>query len=104
MSVRSPPRRLARLAVRFARAWVIGCLVFAFGAPAIAAEKARHVLVLYGNNRLLPANVELDAGLHETFAKADPYAELSAEFLDYPRFEGEAYVHTIITFLREKYA
>ena len=65
------------------------------------AEDTRHVLVLYSNHRLLPANVEADAGLRETIS---PDTELSTEFLDYPRFSGESYLRTLIAFLREKYA
>ena len=76
----------------------IGCLLLA--AIAMAGE-TRHVLVLYSNNRLLPANLEVDGGLRETITIS---AELSAEFLDSPRFDGESYVRALTTFLREKYA
>ncbi|MDS4027238.1 MAG: ATP-binding protein [Candidatus Contendobacter sp.] len=65
------------------------------------AEETRHVLVLYSNNRLLPANLEFEAGLRETLANS---TELSAEFLDYPRFDGVSYIRALATFLREKYA
>ena len=70
-------------------------------ASAATAGEAQHVLVLYSNNRLLPANIEGDRGLREGIADA---AELSAEFLDYPRFTGEAYLGAVAGFLREKYA
>ncbi|WP_295407006.1 ATP-binding protein [uncultured Thiocystis sp.] len=70
-------------------------------ASVAAAEDGRHVLVLYSNHRLLPANVEADAGLRETIS---PDTELSAEFLDYPRFSGESYLRTLTAFLRTKYA
>lgn len=70
-------------------------------APAALAGEARHVLVLYSNHRLLPANLEFEAGLRETLANS---TELSAEFLDYPRFDGESYLRSLTAFLREKYA
>jgi len=59
------------------------------------------VLVLYSNDRLLPANVAADAGLREAISNA---AVLSDEFLDYPRFTGEAYLGAFTRFLQEKYA
>jgi signal transduction histidine kinase len=68
---------------------------------AATAGETQLVLVLYSNNRLLPANIEGDRGLREGIADA---AELSAEFLDYPRFTGEAYLGAVTRFLREKYA
>jgi signal transduction histidine kinase len=70
-------------------------------APAALAGEARHVLVLYSNHRLLPANLEFEAGLRETLANS---TELSAEFLDYPRFDGESYIRALALFLNEKYA
>ena len=70
-------------------------------APAALAGAARHVLVLYSNHRLLPANLEFEASLRETLANP---TELSTEFLDYPRFDGESYLRSLTAFLREKYA
>ena len=70
-------------------------------ATTATAGETRHVLALYANHRLLPANIEVDRGLHETISSS---TELSAEFLDYPRFSGELYVRAVTTFLREKYA
>ena len=81
-----------------ARFLAAGCLLLA---AAATAGETRHVLVLYSNNRLLPANLELDRGLREMLAHS---VELSAEFLDYPRFDSESYVRALTTFLREKYA
>ncbi|QQS53558.1 MAG: histidine kinase [Candidatus Competibacteraceae bacterium] len=77
---------------------VAGWLLFSL--TALAGED-RRVLVLYSNHRLLPANLEFEAGLRETLASS---TELSAEFLDYPRFDGESYIRALTTFLREKYA
>ena len=74
-------------------------------ASAAAAQETRNVLVIFSNARLLPANIELESGLRETFAKSDdPRVELFAEFLDVPHFGGPAYSDTMATYLREKYA
>ena len=78
--------------------WLACWLLFA---PAAPAAENRNVLVLYSNHRLLPANLEFEAGLRETLANS---TQLSAEFLDYPRFDGESYMRALTTFLREKYA
>src|SRR5262245_40818557 len=67
------------------------------------AYSPKQVLVLYENNRLLPANVEADRGLNRVIAGFGSPVEVSAEFLDYPRFGGEDYIRTISTYLREKY-
>ena len=82
------------------RLWVACWLLLLF-APAAPAGENRHVLVLYSNHRLLPANLEFEAGLRETLANS---TQLSAEFLDYPRFDGDAYMRALTRFLREKYA
>ena len=73
--------------------------------PAALATTPRNVLVLYSNGRLLPANIEGDRGLAEGFAeRPDLTVDLSAEFLDSPKFSGEAYERTFLAYLREKYA
>jgi signal transduction histidine kinase len=71
---------------------------------AVAAE-ARQVLVLYSNNRLLPASVAFDTGLHEA-VRAGPGQPIKifSEFLDEPDFAGDRYELTVSTYLREKYA
>jgi len=78
--------------------WALCWLLFA---PAAPAEENRNVLVLYSHDRLLPASLEFEAALRETLAKS---TELNAEFLDYPRFDGDAYRRALTRFLREKYA
>lgn len=73
--------------------------------PASAAAKHHNVLVLYSNGRLLPANVEGDRALTERFStRADLSVALASEFLDSPRFGGDAYERAMADFLREKYA
>ena len=73
--------------------------------PSVLAVTPHNVLVIYSNSRLLPATVEGDRGLVEGFAaRPDLTVAVSAEFLDQPRFSGEAYERTFVTYLREKYA
>ncbi|MBK5969400.1 histidine kinase [Thiorhodovibrio winogradskyi] len=84
------------------RLWVACWLLFApAAAPAAPAEENPRVLVLYSNHRLLPANIEFEAGLRETL---DNSTEVNAEFLDYPRFDSQSYLDAMTTFLAEKYA
>lgn len=93
--------RLPRILLLFPCA---GFAVLALVVPVSAAEPAKHVLVLYDNSRLLPANVQADRGINEAISSSNERTVVSAEFLDAPRFAGEAYVRTVIRFLREKYA
>jgi signal transduction histidine kinase len=75
------------------------------GGPSAMAAQNRNVLVIFSNNRLLPANLEIDRGMRETIVSpADRKVELAAEFLDYPAFAGQLYEKTFVTYLREKYA
>src|SRR4029453_13551036 len=87
------------------RTWVCLASILAVLLPIelAQAETAKQVLVLYENNRLLPANVEADRGLNRVITGFGSPVEVGAEFLDYPRFGGEEYVRTISTYLREKY-
>ncbi len=66
------------------------CCVLLAGSA--TASEIQRVLVLYSNDRLLPANLDADRGLRETISNS---VELSAEFLGYPRFAGKAYARTI---------
>jgi len=68
------------------------------------AETRKLVLVLYENGRLLPANIEADRGLNQAIASTGSAVDFNSEFLDYPRFGGDAYFRSFTTYLREKYA
>ncbi|MEO8133719.1 MAG: ATP-binding protein [Betaproteobacteria bacterium] len=69
------------------------------------AAETKNVLVIYANNRLVPGNVAVDRGLRATLASSPgPTVQIFSEFLDRPDFGGEAYEHTVTTYLREKYA
>ena len=85
-------------------AWLIlSCLLTL--SPTSQAAAPRNVLVLYSYGRLLPGNIAADRGLSEAFAtRPDLAIEVSGEFLDNPRFSGEAYERAFVTYLREKYA
>ncbi len=70
-----------------------------------AAEPVRNVLVIYSDNRLLPANVEVDGALRDALVAATGRpVELFSEFLDRSRFAGDAYESTTSTFLAQKYS
>ena len=82
---------------------VLAAFLYLLASTGMAAE-TENVLVLFSNNRLLPANIEVDRGLREGIAKsADRNVEFSAEFLDQPAYSGQAYEKTLTTYLREKY-
>jgi signal transduction histidine kinase len=83
-----------------AAGWVLTAS-FATAAP----KPATDILVLYSNSRLLPANVEIDRGLHEVIEnRSDLNVRLFTEFLDEPSFSGAAYEHTVALYLQEKYS
>ena len=64
----------------------------------------RRVLVLYSDERLLPANVIADEAIRATFAaESSNRIEFHSEFLDVSRFPGEAQQQRERDFLREKY-
>jgi signal transduction histidine kinase len=70
---------------------------------AVAAE-TKQVLVVYSNNRLLPANILFDSGLRQVIeANPDQPVRIFTEFLDEPEFGGDQYELTVSTYLREKY-
>jgi C4-dicarboxylate-specific signal transduction histidine kinase len=71
--------------------------------PTIAAE-ARDVLVLYANDRFLPAYVDVDRGLREVLANSKGKdAEIFAEYLNRPAFSGPAFEQIFAGYLRDKY-
>jgi signal transduction histidine kinase len=72
-------------------------------APALAAEP-KDVLILYSNNRFIPAIIKFDRGLSEGLSKrSDSRLQLFSEFLDSPILEGDTYENAVATYLREKY-
>ena len=73
--------------------------------PAAAAVKqSQRVLVLYSDDRLLPANVIIDDAIRATFAVGtNSRVEFHSEFFDAVRFPGEAHEQQQRDYLREKY-
>ncbi|MFZ4481155.1 MAG: hypothetical protein ACOYNZ_14810 [Rhodoferax sp.] len=90
--------------MRLSTLLAFACLFAAVTLPA-RAQPTKSVLVLYANGRLLPANIEVDQGLHDSLAPAGiPKVAVYSEFLDQPAFGGEAFSQTMATYLRNKYA
>jgi PAS domain S-box-containing protein len=72
--------------------------------PTPAPEPSHRVLVLYSDERLLPANIIVDEAIHATFsADTRNRIELHSEFLDVARFPGEEQRQRQRDFFREKY-
>ena len=95
--MRMTSRAAARLALCTVALWLMAGI-------ALAAEP-RNVLVLYSNGRLVPGNVEVEAGLQETIrSSGERPVQVFSEFLDLPAFGGAAYEATMARYLREKYA
>ncbi|MEP7329620.1 MAG: histidine kinase, partial [Betaproteobacteria bacterium] len=70
-----------------------------------SAIPSGNVLVLYSNNRLLPANVEFDQGLSSGLVEhKEVHAEIFSEFLDAPAFKGAAHEQAVASYLHEKYS
>jgi len=88
---------------RWRRACAIAVLL---GAPAAAGATSADVLVVYSQNRLLPASVQFDRGLNPPAERWRPNARLRffTEFLDHPDFTGLAYETRTARYLGQKYA
>jgi C4-dicarboxylate-specific signal transduction histidine kinase len=73
---------------------------------AVAGAAAHTVVVLYSDDRFLPANIEGDRGLRAAIASAGgDRVELFDEHLDHMHFHGSPdYERTIYTYLHDKYA
>ena len=69
-----------------------------------APELPQRVLILYSDERLIPANIIVDQGIHEVFTgNTSKHIELYSEFLDVVRFPGEEQRQLQRIFFREKY-
>ena len=74
------------------------------GGQAPAPMPSHRVLVLYSDERLLPANIIVDEAIHSVFtADTSNRVELHSEFLDVARFPGEEQRQRQRDFFREKY-
>jgi signal transduction histidine kinase len=91
--------------LRFLCAWLVAGAIPTIGLPAVLQTVTRNVLVVHGNSRLLPADIEASTALQQTITTtAGPPVVLFDEFLDQPRFHGQAYEDTFLAYMREKYA
>ena len=74
------------------------------GGQAPGPGPSHRVLVLYSDERLVPANIIVDEAIHATFtADANNRIEFHTEFLDVSRFPGEEQRQRQRDFFREKY-
>lgn len=70
-----------------------------------SARVQPRVLVLYSNERLLPANIAVDEAIRKTFdSEIEVSAEFYSEFLDVDRFPGENQQERARDFLRDKFS
>jgi hypothetical protein len=76
---RSAPRGGA--VSKFAFAALVAALT-ALWPASVAAGKIKHVLVIYANDRLLPAVIEGDSGIREALAESDPSAVVNGLLID----------------------
>ena len=93
--------RLLSLAITILLAWTASSVV---AQTPSSTPPLRRVLVLYSDERLLPANIILDEAIRATFAaETSDRIEFHSEFLDVSRFPGEAQQQRQRDFLRDKY-
>lgn len=65
---------------------------------------SQRVLILYSDERMIPASIIVDQGIHEVFTgENSKHIELYSEFLDVARFPGEEQRERQRIFFREKY-
>ncbi len=77
----------------------------AAGESGFNEHSAKRVLIIYSDERLLPANVIADEEFRRTFRAAlGSGVEFYSEFLNVTRFGGKAQETRMRDFLREKYA
>ena len=75
------------------------------GTCAAAQPPGANVLVVYPQNRLVPANIEIDRGLQEASeGGATRAVQFFAEFLDSPQTGGEVYNAATAAYIKERYA
>ena len=97
-----------RLLLLSAHALTIIVATVGYAATIARAEnepRSKRVLVIYSDERLVPANVIEDEAIRKTFAKDPAYrVEFYSEFLDVARFGSEAHAVRQADFFQQKYA
>ena len=92
--------RLLRFGATMLIAWATSSVV----AQIPSEMPLRRVLVLYSDERLLPANIVADEAIRSTFAaESKNRIEFHSEFLDVSRFPGEKQQQRERDFLKDKY-
>ncbi len=83
--------------------WLFACLPSL--SRATSTDNARRILVLYANDRLLPADIEGERGFRTALAGyGDMPLDICDEFLDVHRFSGATHEEDLAAFLHKKYA
>ncbi len=83
--------------------WGVGVRPMRAQAP-VTTETAKTVLVLYSDDRLLPANIAVDSAIRATFASDSGLTvQLFSEFLDVNRFPDSSQSALAQSYLRQKY-
>jgi len=84
---------------------LVVCIVAALLAtPSARAGDVHSVLMIYSDNRLLPANLEADSAFREELsAERRERVEMYAEFLDRARFASPQYDAALVSLFRQKY-
>src|SRR3954452_5544145 len=96
--------RISRSARRSMHVGALACLLATLEMPTAAAIETRRVLELHSSSRFLPANVERERALQAVLESVPGRrTEVFSEFLDIPRFQGDAYARIVATFLHDKY-
>jgi len=101
------------LHVRPALRWLLGILLATVVLPSWAGEFApsapddparpQRILLIYSDERMLPAGIIVGRALRETFDQFDGALEIHSEYLDRARFSGDDFDKSQSDFLREKY-
>src|SRR5277367_1482476 len=85
-------------------AWLLILLLRSASWAGDDASPIHTVLVIYSNDRLTPADAEVESGLRQALAASSLHLAYLAEFLGAPRFDDAAYDKLVSDFLRAKYA
>ena len=98
------PLRLERGTRLVCATLVLGVITFACAVHAVGAETEKSVLILYSNQRPLPANVAIDDTLRRVVPEAFGHPiEIFSEYLDVEHFNGRDIAEGTADFLRRKY-
>ena len=83
---------------------LLACAGVSVSGQTPAPGQSQRVLILYSDERLIPANIIVDQGIHEVFTSNNSkHIELYSEFLDVVRFPGDEQRQRQLVFFREKY-